>query len=300
VAFQPACSVIMAVRNEERHLSEALRSILNQDGVNLEVILVDDNSEDSTLSIAQTMAQLDERLTVLQNPGRGKVSAFNYGVACSDSDYVALFAGDDIMPPGSLHARVAAVESAGQSRPVFGLAKVRTLSERSRFDGVVVPKTPGVGNPSGQSTLLNRSAVGRVFPVPETLPNEDTWIGLAVRLLPEADVIHSDVVACDWRIHAGNTSPTHLTGNQQEFSSRLAARMRALESFRDQFASELADTDLRYLENAIHCEHMRQQGSVAGVLRSQIPMQERLRALSSTNAFFFGVRRFLFSILSGR
>lgn len=300
MASQPACSVVMAVQNEERYLPEALRSILNQDGVDLEVIVVDDNSEDSTHSLAQAMARLDERLTVLRSPGRGKVSAFNHGVSCSTSDYVALFAGDDIMPAGSLHARLAAVQPAGNSHPVFGLAKIRTLSERSRFDGVIVPKSPGVGNPSGSSTLMNRFAVGRVFPIPEALPNEDTWIGLAVRLLPEADVVHSDVVACDWRVHAGNTSPTHLTGNQQEFSSRLAARMRALEEFRDQFGCELADADLHYLENAIRCEYMRQRGSVSGVLRSEIPLQERLRALSSTNAFFFRVRRLLYSTLTGR
>src|ERR1044071_1697871 len=58
----PKVSVIIAARNEERNIEEALQSILHQDYRELEIIVVNDRSTDRTGEILAAMAERDKRL----------------------------------------------------------------------------------------------------------------------------------------------------------------------------------------------------------------------------------------------
>ncbi|MEI2715414.1 MAG: glycosyltransferase family 2 protein [Candidatus Nanopelagicales bacterium] len=293
------CSVVVAARDEETYLAEALRSILDQEGVNVEVVLVDDHSRDATTEVARALAGSDERLRLFHNPREGKCSAFNLGVAASRAEYVCLFAGDDVMPPGSLRARIESVRPFGDERAVIGLAKIRTISDDPKFNGVVVPKTPGLGNPSGASIMMNRRAVDTVFPVPESLPSEDTWMALAATHLHKVCVVHSDVIACDWRVHAGNTS-ANMTEDFEEYSRKIAERMVALDLFLEHYRADLTQGETQRIRAKQRCERMRRRGSMLGVLTSRVAVVDRLRALSSTNPFLYRIRRTFYSTLSGR
>ena len=68
--------VIVAARNEEENIARCLRSLLNQTYPEelYEVILVDDNSTDNTLSIARSLSEKDERLKLLSPRTRRPVS----------------------------------------------------------------------------------------------------------------------------------------------------------------------------------------------------------------------------------
>src|ERR1700721_2936487 len=70
-------SVIMPVRDEERHLEEAVRHVLAQDYPGgLEVVLAVGPSRDATMQIAQRLAAADHRVTVVANPS-GQIPAAN-------------------------------------------------------------------------------------------------------------------------------------------------------------------------------------------------------------------------------
>lgn len=98
----------MAVRNEERHLSAALESILTQDEDSLEVVLVDDGSRDATADVAARAAARDPRVRVITNEfGLGMGQSFNRGLAASRAGYVARMDGDDLSLPGRLRAQAA-------------------------------------------------------------------------------------------------------------------------------------------------------------------------------------------------
>jgi cellulose synthase/poly-beta-1,6-N-acetylglucosamine synthase-like glycosyltransferase len=66
---QPAkLTVIIPARNEEQDLGASLQSILDQTGVNLEVIVVNDHSTDRTGPIADVVARADRRVRVMHDP----------------------------------------------------------------------------------------------------------------------------------------------------------------------------------------------------------------------------------------
>jgi glycosyltransferase involved in cell wall biosynthesis len=291
-------SVVVAAYNEEKYLEKALRSILAQEGINFEVVFVDDRSTDSTLMIAREIAANDYRLRVYQNPKKGKCSAFNFGVEMASGDYVCIFAGDDIMPQGSLRVRLDAISDHGVNVPVIGLSKLITMSDEKKFDGVIVPKAPGVGAMSGVSPLMNRKALAIVFPVPESLPNEDTWMELAALHLRQIKLVHSDVISCKWRVHSGNS--INMMEPYDVYSSKIAARKNALKLFLDKFKDVLNESEKKSIEANIYCEQMRVKGSILGVLCSRVGIVDRLRALSITNSFLYQIRRSLYALLSGR
>ncbi len=56
------CSVLIPTRNEERNIGDALRSILHSTGIDLEVIVLDDGSSDSTAEIVRSIGSTDSRV----------------------------------------------------------------------------------------------------------------------------------------------------------------------------------------------------------------------------------------------
>lgn len=290
-------SVVIAAKNESLHVQSAVASVLSQAGVNFELIFVDDNSTDNTVEIVNSLAASDERLKVLCNPSSGKCSAFNYGVSKASGDYVCIFAGDDIMPPESLSQRLNAVKAKSSELPVVGLCKLKTISDDKKFDGQLVPKAPGLGGFTGVSYLMSRPVVKKIFPVPESLPNEDTWMEVAVRYMPGWEIVHSDVIGCYWRVHAGNS--INMTLSFAEYNRRLTPRMSAFKLFYEKHQSDLDTRGLEFLKARIQCEDARSSGNVLKVLTCPAPLVDRLRALSATNSFFYELRRRLFKLLSG-
>jgi glycosyltransferase involved in cell wall biosynthesis len=97
----PRISVIIPARNEERDIVASVRSVLNQEGVELEVIVVDDYSTDRTGTLVDEVARSDSRVTVLhalplRSGWLGKCSAMQYGAAKATGDYL-LFTDADIL-----------------------------------------------------------------------------------------------------------------------------------------------------------------------------------------------------------
>jgi succinoglycan biosynthesis protein ExoA len=110
----PPVSVVMPVRNEERHLAEAVRHVLGQDYPGeFELVLAVGPSGDRTEQIARDLAAAQPRLTVVPNP-TGKIpAALNAAVGVARHAVIARMDGHALMPPGYLATAVAALTETG-------------------------------------------------------------------------------------------------------------------------------------------------------------------------------------------
>lgn len=89
-ASLPKVTVILPVRNEEKHLESAVRSVLDQDYQGeVEVILAIAPSIDKTLEIANSLAGKFSNLTVLENPKGLTTAGLNLGIAKSTGSIIA-------------------------------------------------------------------------------------------------------------------------------------------------------------------------------------------------------------------
>ena len=103
----PSVSILMPVRNEERFLPTALRSLANQTLKDWELVAVDDGSTDGTSRILAEAACGDPRIRVMKPVEQGLVPALNAGLAACRSPLVARMDGDDISHPDRLSEQAA-------------------------------------------------------------------------------------------------------------------------------------------------------------------------------------------------
>jgi glycosyltransferase involved in cell wall biosynthesis len=99
----PLVSAIVPVFNGRDYLGAALQSILAQDYGNLEVIVVDDGSEDGTAAVARSY----DAVRVLSQENRGHAAAKNTGIAAARGEFLGFLDADDLWEPGKLTAQVA-------------------------------------------------------------------------------------------------------------------------------------------------------------------------------------------------
>lgn len=100
--IRPIISVIVPVYNVEAYVRTTLESIARQSLMNIEIILVDDGSEDGSYQVCRAMAMEDERMHVLQTDHKGVSAARNTGLVLAKGDYVSFIDADDWMDPDML------------------------------------------------------------------------------------------------------------------------------------------------------------------------------------------------------
>ena len=99
-------SVVMSVHNNAHTLPDTLNSILRQEGVNLEFIVIDDGSTDQSLSILLDFARGDSRLKVLRQDNRGLTRSLIRGCESASGEYIARQDAGDISFPGRLKKEI--------------------------------------------------------------------------------------------------------------------------------------------------------------------------------------------------
>lgn len=93
----PKISVILPTYNAEKHLREAIGSLLAQTFQDVEILIIDDGSSDGTLQILKTYS--DPRIKILHGPQKGISAALNMGLDRAQGIYVARMDADDISLP---------------------------------------------------------------------------------------------------------------------------------------------------------------------------------------------------------
>lgn len=103
---QPLISVIIPAYNAEEFIAQTIESVLSQTYQNIEILVVDDGSTDTTAEIVKSFAQKDKRITLLQQPNAGVAVARNLAYLHSKGEYIAPIDADDIWYPQNLEKQV--------------------------------------------------------------------------------------------------------------------------------------------------------------------------------------------------
>ena len=98
----PKFSVIVPVYNAEAYLDQCVQSVLYQTFTDLELILVDDGSTDSSGTLCECWATKDNRVRVLRKKNRGASGARNAGIDLAGGEYILFLDSDDYWLDNSL------------------------------------------------------------------------------------------------------------------------------------------------------------------------------------------------------
>lgn len=100
--MQDMISIVIPVFNRELYIEECVRSLLEQSYPNMQVILIDDGSEDKSLDICNRLALEDQRIRVIAMEHGGVSKARNAGLDEAKGKYIFFLDSDDIVHPQTL------------------------------------------------------------------------------------------------------------------------------------------------------------------------------------------------------
>lgn len=240
-------SVIVPVYGTEPYLPACVDSILHQDFLDFEVILVDDGSPDGCPALCDSYAEADHRVTVLHQPNGGLVSARKAGLAAASGHYIVPVDSDDRLAPGFLRAAHTLIQETDPDIAAFAIRYMRN-------DGPVEapePLEPGLYEGERLSVIRERMLLtpnmqhlhyyvwGKVFrqeilrPCQEKVDSAISMGEDVACLIPAyltaRRVVVSDTVACLCRVHPSSMSrqfrPSHF-----DDITRVLQRLREVQS----------------------------------------------------------------------
>lgn len=101
------CSVIISAYNAEAFIAESIISILSQSIKNIEVIVMDDCSCDSTADIVQAISFVDNRVKLIKSShNKGQPLQFNDAIVIAKGEFISFFDADDIAVPSKLEKQI--------------------------------------------------------------------------------------------------------------------------------------------------------------------------------------------------
>jgi glycosyltransferase involved in cell wall biosynthesis len=99
-------SVIISAYNNDKYIEEAIESILKQSYSNFELIIINDGSTDNTSKIIHKLANLDNRIIVIDIDNIGISKARNKGLELAKGEYIAIMDSDDVALPNRLEKQL--------------------------------------------------------------------------------------------------------------------------------------------------------------------------------------------------
>lgn len=207
----PTISVLIPTRNGGRLLLEALDSVFAQTYQPLEIIVVDDGSDDDT---AARLAPLEDagRVVVIRQPGGGTAHARNTALAAARGSLVALLDHDDRWPADKLAWQVQALAACPEAVLVYGYMESFGLERPYRWPGpaghgddaaLAFRRKNWIRSP-GQ-TLMRTAAVRAAGGFDAALAGADDW-DLYLKLAATGPFHYVDRLALAYRVHGANQS----------------------------------------------------------------------------------------------
>lgn len=216
----PKVSVIITSYNHAKFIEQAIMSVLDQTYGNIELIVVDDGSTDSSPSIIKSL-QLKHSFRFLEQDNRGVSSAVNHGLRHATGEYIGFLASDDYYHPekisqqityytqndhfGFIHAGVVTVDKNGDEINRTDFSKVTWDSGRifeTLLDSCFV---------SAQTVMIKRKVLDSVGCFDESIAIED-W-DLWLRIAKHYDVGFQQLHIAFYRQHGANTYFSKNTQN---------------------------------------------------------------------------------------
>ncbi|MEQ9626112.1 glycosyltransferase [Coleofasciculus chthonoplastes] len=186
----PLISVIIPAYNAEKTIKETVQSVLNQSLSDLEVIIINDASQDATVEIVNSI--FDPRIQVFSYPQAGANVSRNRGLLHSKGNYIAFLDADDVWVADKLACQFNALQENPQAAVAYSWTN--SIDEAGEFlrrgsyisaNGNVYAKLLLLDFiESGSNPLIRRDALEAVGGFDESLlaaQDWDMWLRLAAR-----------------------------------------------------------------------------------------------------------------------
>ena len=142
--MKPVVSIIVPMYNAEQTIEKCLDSIINQTYEKLEIILVDNGSDDNTINLAREYCEKDSRMMLISENKKGVSNARNKGIAISKGDYLSFVDADDALEHTGIDKQVEIIEEANADIAFYDYYRVE--NDKKEIVKEVIPYGTYVSN----------------------------------------------------------------------------------------------------------------------------------------------------------
>lgn len=179
-------SFIMMAYNVEQYIADAILELQKENIISWELIIVDDFSTDNTFQKAQYFADKDTRIKLVNNITKGKVSGTNYGYSLTKGNIIKCIDSDDVLLADFFKDYKNIVNYDAHCHSAFITDNQLNIQSVYNINPLLISKSyefvlSNLISFPKWSWSFKREIAEKIFPMPETLPFEDVWIGLAVK-----------------------------------------------------------------------------------------------------------------------
>jgi len=215
-------SVAMATYNGAKYIEEQIDSILKQLNLDDELVVSDDNSNDSTLEILKKYQNTDKRILIYPNEGKGILANFENAISKCSNEIIFLSDQDDIWLGNKVQivknqftdCKVSLVLSDcyivdSELKVIYESFYERSKTKRGIIKNVIKNSYLGCG-------MAFRSELKSIIlPFPKDIPMHDAWIGILAEMYGEVSII-PDKLFC-YRRHNSNATQIESSNLKQMF-----------------------------------------------------------------------------------
>jgi len=176
-------SIILSTYNGEQYIKTQLESLINQTYKNIEIIITDDASLDTTLEILKTYANKYANIFLLQHSNNvGYIKNFERGIKKAKGNFIALSDQDDWWYPEKIEELMNAIKNYDlvycdsffvdkNLQPMnTRFSKIKNMISEKKTISLIIDNSV-----SGHAMLFKKSLFNSAYPFPETLPH-DWWL----------------------------------------------------------------------------------------------------------------------------
>lgn len=158
---KPLLSVIIPVYNVKDYLREALDSVRNQSYKNVEFIVIDDGSTDSSGDIVDEYKSKDDRFLVYHQENAGLSTTRNRGMRRAQGDIIYFFDSDDVLVEGTFEKVIGRMQETDSQLVFFGLVLIDKDGKKAR--GYTQKKRSEVEKPIAGKDFLHQMITTNMY-----------------------------------------------------------------------------------------------------------------------------------------
>jgi len=213
-------TVIIPVYNGEKTIRETIESVLNQTYSNFELLVINDESTDSTLDLLASIQ--DPRLKVFSYINAGVSASRNRGLSHASGEFIAFLDADDLWTPDKLEAQVKALQQNPQAAVAYSWFDYidesgqflrngcRTTTSGDLYQEFLISQFFNIS-----SSLIRTQALLEVGNFDESLTHGEDW-DLFLRLAARYHFVAIPSVQISYRLSA-NSATSNLFKMEAEF-----------------------------------------------------------------------------------
>lgn len=129
---QPLVSVIVPIYNAKDHIARCVESIRRQTYRNLQILLLNDGSQDVSLEVCRMFAQVDGRITLIDKENSGVSATRNLGMRAARGEYLQFVDADDTLQPYATELLVQRARDSGADMVIAHYNRVEPPREHER------------------------------------------------------------------------------------------------------------------------------------------------------------------------